>query len=241
MLGRLLEVIDHQIDDGLHLLFRIARVMPQVCVLESTEQKSAAMNFFAYSPRTYPFRSFEHRPCQVETRRGDVRRRIRQEAVVYESNLHEVLGKGTCLDVVVVGLGATAQKVERIGVVESKVQDLEDITFRLEDFLVRVSTVGHVDEVLDRRSHDFFVLGSDEHGRQADELELLERDDPEREEAINDVDGKEKRLGKEAELVVDLDEPVNENAAHLPLQVLLVVHVVRVGHGLLLKCNGSRS
>lgn len=155
--------------------------------------------------------------------------------MVDEGNLHEIFGKGTGLNVVVVRLGATAQEVERVGVVQAEFENLEDVAFRLENLLVGVSSVSHVDEVLNRRCHDFFVLGRDEHRGESDKLKLLERHNSERQEAVDDVDGKEEGFGEQAELVVNLDEPVDKNAAHLPLQVLLVVHVVRVGHGLLLR------
>ena len=78
--------------------------------------------------------------------------------MVDKRDFHQVLGESTSLDVVVVGLGATTQEVERVGVVQTELEDLQDVPLGLEDLFVRVTTVGHVDEVLDRRGHDLLVL-----------------------------------------------------------------------------------
>lgn len=126
---------------------------------------------------TYPFRFVEHDPGEMQTCCSDLRRREGKEAVVDEGNLHEVFGDGSVLDIVVVSLGTAAQKVQRVGEVQSKVENLEDVAFGLENFFVGVASVGHVDKVLDRWRHDFFILGSDEEGGEADELKLLQGDD----------------------------------------------------------------
>jgi hypothetical protein len=121
--------------------------------------------------------------------------------------------------------------VERVRVREVKVKRLEEVPFGAKDLFVAVATVGHVEEVLDGRADDLLVLGCDEEGGRADELELDEGDDPGGKEPIDDVDGEEERFGQEAELLMDLDEPVDEDCSHLPLELGLDGHVVRIREG----------
>lgn len=181
--------------------------------------------------RTHPALLAEDLASEPAGAGGDEARRRRHEAVVDDRDLHEVLGHGARVDVVAVGLGDAAQEVDRVRVRQVEADDAEDVALGLEDLVVRVAAVRHVEEVLDRGAHDLLVLGRDEEGRDADELELDERHDAHRQEPVDDVDGEEDRLGQEAELGVDLDEPVDEDAAHLPRHLVLRRHVVGLGHG----------
>lgn len=146
-------------------------------------------------------------------------------------DLHEVLCHRPRLDVVVVGLGDPPEEVDRVGVAEVELEGLQEVPLRSEDLVVSVPSVGHVEEVLNRGTDDFFVLGSDEEGGGSDELELDEGDGSSREEPVDEVDGEEEGFGEETELSVDLDEPVDEDPTHLPLEFGLVGHVVPVWHG----------
>lgn len=116
------------------------------------------------------------------------------------------------------------------GVVHAPLECLEDVLLGLQDLALGVGRVSAVKEVLRRGRDDLFDLGSDEHARDPDELEFGEGDNARGEEAVNDVDREEKGLWEKTEAHVDLDEPVSKDAAHLPCEVLLVVHVIRVRH-----------
>jgi hypothetical protein len=62
----------------------------------------------------------------------------------------------------------------------------------------------------------------------------LARETTHAERAVNNVHSKVERFREEAEVRVDLDQPVGEDFMHLPCQVLLAVHIVRVREGRLL-------
>jgi len=120
--------------------------------------------------------------------------------------------------------------VDGVGVAEVELEGLQEVPLRSEDLLVSVTSVGHVEEVLNRRADDFFVLGGDEESGGSDELELDEGDGSSREEPVDEVDGEEEGFGEETELSVDFNEPVDEDSTHLPLEFGLLGHVVVVGH-----------
>ena len=121
-----------------------------------------------------------------------------------------------------------------------EIQCREQIPFRFQDFLDAITPIGHVEEVDDGRADDFFVLGSDKQGGETDELELDEGDDASGEEAVDEVSRDEEGFGQEAEFGVNLNEPVHEDAPHLPLELGLLRHVVGVGHGVFLQHGGRQ-
>ena len=72
----------------------------------------------------------------------------------------------------------------------------------------------------DRRSpggEDLLVLGGDEHGGHADQLELDQRDDPGGQEPVDDVDGDPERLGQHVVSQVYLEQPVDQGRSHTPV------------------------
>ena len=91
--------------------------------------------------------------------------------------------------------------------------------------LVRV--VRDVDELIDRRRVDLLVLCRDEHAGDPHELQFAPVDGHLREKAVNVVDGQIERLGLEPVLLGNLDEPIDEDAAHGRVDVALALHVVR--------------
>lgn len=178
---------------------------------------------------TYPGTLGKDLAGEPVARSGDEARRAGQELVVDDADLHQILGHRATLDVVPVRLGDPPEKVDRVRVREVEVKHVQDVALGLEDLVVRVPSVGHEQEVRHRRAHDLLVLGGDEQGGDADELELDERDDAGGQEAIDDVGREENGLRQQAELGMNLDEPVDEHPAHLPRHLALVRHVVRIG------------
>ncbi len=135
------------------------------------------------------------------------------------------------MDIVLVRLAYPSKEVDRVRIAHVPVERLEDVAFSLEDLDLRVRRVGTVEEVRGAGGNDLFDLGSDEHAGDPDELELGEGDDALGEEAVDDVDAEEQRLGQQAEAGVYLDEPVDEDASHLPCEILLHLHGGGVRHG----------
>ena len=141
--------------------------------------------------------------------------------MVEQGDLDEELAERARLNVVVVRARDAAHPRVRGAVVRNlEVESLKNDTLALEDLLARVAVLGHVDELLDARGHDLLVLGGDEHGRDADELELDQADDAPAEEAVDDVDGDPERLGQHVVAHVDLEQPVDEGGAHTPAATL---------------------
>ena len=136
------------------------------------------------------------------------------------------------MNIVVVGLGDAAEKVHGVGVAKVVVKGRQDKALRTEDLGLSEAIIGDVTEVGDVRGENLLVLGGNEHGGDTDKLKTIELDDLCTQETIDDVDGKEERLGQQVEAGMDLNEPVDENAASLPLKVVLVIHVLGVRHRL---------
>lgn len=152
-----------------------------------------------------------------------------QESLVTDGDLQEVLGQSSGLEVVVISLADASQEAHWTGPAQFELQHTEHKALSLEDFILRVTVVDHVHDLLDGRAVDFLILGSKEESSSTDQLELAHGDDLDRQEAVNVVDSEEQGLRQELETMVDLDNPVYQNGAHGPLDVLLELHVVSVG------------
>ena len=97
-----------------------------------------------------------------------------------------------------------------------------------EDLLARVRLVRDVHKVAALGRVDLLVLRRDEHRRDPDELQLVPLHRLLLEVAVDQVDGEVHRLGAQLELVVHLDQPVDEDRAHLVVDVkLAALHVRR--------------
>lgn len=151
--------------------------------------------------------------------------------MVEQADLEEVLAQRTCLDVVVVRLRYSSQEVHGVGIAQVVVESGEDESLGFEDLLFGEAVIRDMLEVLHVGREDFFVFRSDEHGSDADELKLLELDDAGGKEAVDDVDGEKNGFWQKVESSVNLNQPIDENTAQVPLQVVLMLHVVGVGHG----------
>ena len=206
--NRAVEVVDHELEDGLDVVLGVAGVVGKGGVPLTTLKDSTG---------------------KVHGGSSDMARRVLEEAVVETANLKQILAESAGLDVVVVGLGDTTEEVHGVGVGEVVVQGTKDEALGLEDLGLGEAIIGDVLEVLDVGREDFLVLGSDEHGGDTDELEAVELDNLAGEEAVDDVDSKEEGLRQQPKTRVNLEQPVDKDAAHLPLELVLAVHVVRVG------------
>ena len=98
--------------------------------------------------------------------------------MVEQGDLDEELAEGARLDVVVVRARDAAHPRVRGAVVRDlEVEGLQDDALALEDLLLLVPLLGHEDELVYGRRENLLVIGGDEHGGDADELELDHRDD----------------------------------------------------------------
>lgn len=202
------KVVNHQVNNGLNLLLGVGRVVGE---------------------RLVPDTTVEHQAGQIHGSSSNLAGGELHEAVVKQGNLHEVLADGAGLDVIVVRLGDASEKVHGVGVAKVVFQGAQDKTLGTEDFRLAEAVVGDALEVFNVGGEDLFVLGGNEHGSDADQLEVIELHHLFGEEAIDNVDSEEKGLGKKVEAGVDLNQPINEDTTRLPLEIVLVAHVVVVG------------
>lgn len=155
--------------------------------------------------------------------------------MIHQADLHQVLSNRTGLNVILVGLRDPAQEVHGVGIAQVVLECLQSVSFSTEDFVDSEAIISNMNEIADVRRQDLLVLGGDEHGSDTNQLKLVQGDNLYRQEAIDNVDGKEESLGQQPEPSVNLNQPVDEDASHLPLEVFLVLHIVGVGHGRLLQ------
>mmetsp|Transcript_135473 Transcript_135473/g.289740 ORF Transcript_135473/g.289740 Transcript_135473/m.289740 type:complete len:232 (+) Transcript_135473:371-1066(+) len=102
-----------------------------------------------------------------------------------------------------------------------------------QDVIPRVSVISDVDEVVHLRRVDLLELRSNEHRGHTHELKALPHHRHLREIAVDEVDREEEGLGPQLVLHVNLHKPIDEDRAHLRIDVLLLIHVVRP------HCEGS--
>ena len=158
-----------------------------------------------------------------------MRGQVLEHLVVLQGELDEVVGEQ-------IGLGARVgmhagdldeafEEEERVRRGQLKVELREHVALHLQDLLARVRLVGDVHEVAALGRVDLLVLGRDEHRRDADQLQVAALDLLLLEVAIDQVDGQVQGLRHQLELQVHLDEPVDEDRAHLLVDVLLLCDV----------------
>lgn len=152
--------------------------------------------------------------------------RGRHKALVHNCELQEILGDSTSLQVVLISLADAAKEAHGARPSEIEVKDGEHEALGLQDFINSVAAIDHVDDLLDGRRSDLFILGSDEDGSSTDQLQLSEGDDLVGEEAVNVVDAKKQCLREQSKAEMHLDQPVHQHRSHGPLDLGLVGHVV---------------
>mmetsp|Transcript_83748 Transcript_83748/g.211206 ORF Transcript_83748/g.211206 Transcript_83748/m.211206 type:complete len:322 (-) Transcript_83748:667-1632(-) len=96
------------------------------------------------------------------------------------------------------------------------------------DFVLRVSLVRHVDKVRHLRSSliHLLELGRNQQCGGANQLQPIPLDLADAEEAVEDLNSQEQGLLSVLELPVDVDDPIVEDCPHLGVDVRLAFHVV---------------
>jgi hypothetical protein len=89
------------------------------------------------------------------------------------------------------------------------------------DLGVCVSVVGNVHIVVGAGRRDLLVLGGQEHGGNAQQLQFVAADGNKRQIAVDVVDGEAQRLRPQPILHGYLHQPVHEDAPHVVVEVAL--------------------
>lgn len=96
-----------------------------------------------------------------------------RRAVIDAGHLDQILRAQVVLVGGLGSLGIAPQKVRGQRLAQMEVQHLHDLLLHVEDLFLLVGVVGDVDEVIDVWGKQFFVLGGNEHGRHANQLQFL--------------------------------------------------------------------
>lgn len=163
----------------------------------------------------------------------DVRARTGYDAapVLYvfqvdEKALHQVFAHVVLLLVEPEKYAQVLKKFDGAGEEQAEVQNVEHVVFHFEDFLPGVGVVRDVYEIVHLRQVDFLVLARDHERRDAQQLQLGSGHLLHRQVAVDYGNRHEQALVREPELAVHVYQPVHQNAAHLLVYLLLVLHVV---------------
>mmetsp|Transcript_74653 Transcript_74653/g.218707 ORF Transcript_74653/g.218707 Transcript_74653/m.218707 type:complete len:264 (-) Transcript_74653:573-1364(-) len=157
-----------------------------------------------------------------------VRRIVLHHLVVDQRELQKVVRQ------VAVRIGAAVhdlvplEEVHRCRQADLEVERREHRDLHLDDLVLAVRLVRDVDEVVDLRRILLLKLGSDEEGGDADKLKVPPRGGSLLQVAVDDADAQEEGQGAQLVLLVDVNKPVNEDGAHLRVDVRLLVHVTRL-------------
>lgn len=143
-----------------------------------------------------PLALVEHQASQAVRTSGSEARVAANEAFVANGNLQEVFGKSPGFEIIVVGLADTSEEAHRSRPAKAVSKDTEHEALGLEDLFLGVAVVDHVNNLLDGRAVDLFILGSKEESSGANQLELSHGNHLGRQEAVNVIDGKEEGLGQ---------------------------------------------
>ncbi len=138
----------------------------------------------------------------------------------------KILGQ-IIVDLVHVGdLTHSVEEPEGTGLRDIEVQSHEHGLLHLQDLLLRISVVGNIHQVLHNRGVNFLILCGDHEGRYTNQLKFSPVDLLDCHESVDEVDCDEEGLGKKLELLVDVDEPVDQNCSHAFSHISLLLHVL---------------
>lgn len=119
-----------------------------------------------------PFTFAQHQAGKAVGTCSQETRRTANKAFVHDGDLQEVFCQGSGLEVVIVGLADAAQETHGTRPAKLKGEHAEHVTLSLENLILSIASVNHVNHLLDRGAVDFLVLRGKEDGSGTDELQL---------------------------------------------------------------------
>ena len=120
------------------------------------------------------------------------------------------------------------QEVVGRGKVDGEIEFAEDKLLHCNDLVLGTGIVSHVDEVFNCWRVDFLVLGGDYHGCNPKQLHFIATYFSAGQEPIGEVDCDVECFRLQFEAYVHINEPVDEDHAHVFVYFFLVFHVGRL-------------
>lgn len=111
--------------------------------------------------------------------------------------------------------------------IDREVQLSQQVLFHPYNLGLRAGVVRHVHEIQNRRGVNLLVLGSNYHGCNAEELHLAPPNLSLGEEPVSEIYSDMECFSLKPEPNVDINQPVDQNDAHVLVDLDLLSHVVR--------------
>lgn len=152
----------------------------------------------------YPGCIIENEACNPDGSTSQERRWCRKQSPLQAWILSKVLGSSPSPDVVLVGLANPLQEIGVVGIAQVTLKCPECISFCLGHLIFGVRCSDAVEEVHDRGWCNLLNLGSNKESGDSHQLELSLGDGISREDAVNDIDSKEKCFSHSKEMGMNM-------------------------------------
>ena len=126
--------------------------------------------------KTYPVTLLQHQASKAVSTSSEIAGRAADESLIHDGNLQEILGQSSGLEIIVVGLADTSKKAHWSRPAKLKLEHGEHEAFGLQDLIDRVTTINHVDDLIDGRAVDLLIFRRNEDSSGTDQLELAQGD-----------------------------------------------------------------
>mmetsp|Transcript_78391 Transcript_78391/g.254667 ORF Transcript_78391/g.254667 Transcript_78391/m.254667 type:complete len:269 (+) Transcript_78391:68-874(+) len=155
---------------------------------------------------------------------------VAKHAYLEQTQLKEVTHKLQLESIATVELLKVAEEVVASRPHDLKAQCGQEGALNPHDLGLAVGIVGDVDEVIHLGWVHLFELGCNEQSDNADELQFGSRHGFPRKVAVDEARRQEEGLDVHLVVCVHLDQPIDEDRAHLGIELTLCLHVFRVRH-----------
>ena len=163
---------------------------------------------------------------QIKTTHGQIRWFDMDAAVVQESNLNHILSQVSSLFVHFGYSNESFQKCCERDEINVEVEDGEHTLLHLDYLLLVISIVTYMDVIFDQWWPYLFVLASNEHGRDTNELEVFLGYLYFFQVSVYQIDGQKQTFNFQLELEMHFNDPIDQNAPHPFCYMVLVIHIL---------------
>jgi len=171
-----------------------------------------------------PVTSFDHFHAEIHCAGCYLTWRINIHSILNQCKLQKVLRHIENELVTANNLDVAIKKSKRRHSLDIKIKNGKHFHFHGKYFFFGVCVVSYVDEVLDNRGVNLFILRCDQHGGHSNQLKFLPCNDFFLQIPVNEVDSQVESLWNKLKFEMDFNKPINEYASHLLADVCLTLH-----------------